>query len=690
VGIQKQAEHSGEATPRGSRHKSLSMNSEARVDGFDSPPATRAKARWRGAGLADEQNGRKLPSRWQWSNWIAGLSMLSCTAIGSGECLGANITTHHYDNFRTGWNQAETLLTPSSVANGSLGVIATAQADAQIDAQPLIVQGLSINGKGVHDVVFIETENDSIYEFDATSGEQLQHVVLGTAVPPSHSPNHAEEGIQSTPVIDTTTNTMYVITYTYESQLPTYRIHALDLSTLVDKTPSVIIAAQSELVNGTELSFDASVQRQRPALLEANGNIYAAFGSFGDVRDLTARGWLMGWSAADLMPLAANALTNHRSSAITCSKHIRNPCYLSSIWMSGSGVASDGAGYIYVLTGNSDKGTWSASDNLQESALKLSPDLSQILDYFTPWNVKDLDAHDSDLGAGGIMLLPDYALPNTYLAVAAGKSGDMYLINRSQMGEHVDQPPDRVPGTFPIGQCWCAPSYFVGADGVARVVTSGGSNVEIWKFAPLSKGIQLIKESVSPKLASGQDPGFFTSISSNGMAANTMIVWAVARPMTKKGALTLYAFDAANARQLLAMQAGVWPEANYNANVVPVVANGQVYVAGGSHLVILGLNAGRRKGLAFEGPDPAADPPAPGHEIYGRVTRIRGSSITLRIRTGRMVVVDGLRAMQEHNSAEFFVGNAIGVDGFYSRDGVMGASTIFRAKDSPALWPDDR
>jgi hypothetical protein len=174
------------------------------------------------------------------------------------------------------------------------------------------------------------------------------------------------------------------------------------------------------------------------------------------------------------------------------------------------------------------------------------------------------------------------------------------------------------------------------------------------------------------------------------LAADTAIVWAVARPETKTGLLVLYAFDASNAHLLLAMKAGNWPETNYNANVVPVVANGQVYVAGGSHLVIFGLNAGRRKELAFQGPDPAADPPGPGHEIYGKVARIRGSSIVLRTRAGHIVTVDGGRAMQEHNSTEFFVGNAIGVDGSWRPGGVMRASTIFRAKDSPALWPDDR
>src|ERR1700733_6159943 len=183
---------------------------------------------------AGQQNSRAF------SNWMLATLIVSVTAIGSGTCLGANITTHHYDNFRTGWNQAETVLTPYRVANESFGVIATAQADAQIDAQPLIVQGLTIQGQGVHDVVFIATENNSIYGFDANSGTQLEHVVLGRAVPPSHNPRHERDGIQSTPVIDTTTSTMYVITYTFENKTPTYRLHALDLATLTDKLPSVI------------------------------------------------------------------------------------------------------------------------------------------------------------------------------------------------------------------------------------------------------------------------------------------------------------------------------------------------------------------------------------------------------------------------------------------------------------------
>jgi hypothetical protein len=154
--------------------------------------------------------------------------------------------------------------------------------------------------------------------------------------------------------------------------------------------------------------------------------------------------------------------------------------------------------------------------------------------------------------------------------------------------------------------------------------------------------------------------------------------------------MLLYAFDASNAKTILSMDAGIWPETNYNANVVPVVANGQVYVAGGSHLVIFGLNAGGRKDLEFRGPDPAAEPPTPGHEIYGHVSRVRGTSITLRTRAGRTVVVDGGPAMQAHNSTEFYVGNAIGVDGSWRAGGIMRASTIFRAKESPALWPDDR
>jgi hypothetical protein len=605
-------------------------------------------------------------------------------------CWAANITMHHYDNLRTGWNQNETVLTPASLANSSFGVVATATVDGQIDAQPLVVQALHIAGQGKHDVVFVATENNSIYALDAYSGAVLLKVNLGPSVPPSKKPKHYQQGIQSTPVIDVAAGVMYAISYTLESGNPVYRVHALNLTTLADELPSTVVAAVNELDNDTQIQFDPQMQRQRPALLESGGNIYAAFGSFGDTQDLTARGWLLGWNAATLAPLVPNMLTNHRASAITCGSKRQVPCFLSSIWMSGAGVAADTSGNLYVITGNSEMGTYDGIDNIQQTAIKISPDLTTVLDEFTPWNVTALDGSNLDFGSGGITLLPDQTLTLPHLAVAAGKSGTLYLLNRDQMGGHTQQAPDNVPGEYKIGPCWCQQSYFTGSDGSGRIVSSGGRKIEIWKLAATHKSVALKLQSTSAVLETGQDPGFLTSVSSNGTTADTAVVWAVARPQTEAGTLTLYAFDASTAASLVSIDAGTWPESDYNANVVPVVANGRVYVAGGSHLTVFGLNAANRKGPRFSGPDAAAPPPVDGHEIYGLVESTSGNEIGLKLRNGAHITVDAQKAIHDDNASPRIVGEAIGVDGSYDSRGVFHAEVVFRAKQSSALWPSDQ
>jgi hypothetical protein len=608
------------------------------------------------------------------------------------QCVSAsavNVTTHHYDNLRTGWNQAESVLSPASVANGSFGILATAAFDAQVDAQPLLVRGLSIAGQGTHDVVFIETENNSVYALDATSGALLLQTNLGPSVPPSNDPRHAQLGIQSAPVIDPAAGMMYLITATLENGAVTYRVHAINLTTLADATPSTIVSAVGMLDDGTQVVFNPIIQRQRPALVEANGNVYAAFGSFGDGPDLLSRGWLLGWDAASLSPLASNVLTNHRASANGCSPTHLKPCLLSSIWMSGSGIAADSAGNLYAVTGNSQDGTFDGTDNIQETVLKLSPDISQILGEFTPWNVDDLDAKDLDLASGGIMLLPEQKFAAPHLAVAAGKGGTLYLLDRDNLGGHVTAPPDRVLGSYSIGRCWCTESYFTGSDGVGRIVSSGGVNAVIWQIVQRSWGASLKRENSSATLATGQDPGFFTTVSSNGTTAGSAVIWAVARPQTQAGTLTLYAFDASSASTILSIDAGTFPNTDFNANVMPVVANGLVYVAGGSHLTILGLNAQNRAAV-FKGVDTASPPPVSGHRIYGTINRIDGTRIRLKLRTGNFVTVDAAQAIANDDVDRRAPGEALGVEGVYDKDRVFKAAAIFRAKPSPAVWLPDR
>src|SRR5258708_9782656 len=389
--------------------------------------------------------------------------------------------------------------------------------------------------KGKYDVVYVGTENNTIYAIDISTGNVLLSANFGAPVPisalPGNCNNNANHiGINSTPVIDASTRTMYVITYTFESQLttlrnPVFRIHALDLEDLSDKVPPVVITASQNLSDGTTYKFRPHNARQRSALLEANGNIYAGFASFCDYEANNSRGWLLGWRTGSLRSLAGNELTDKQTDAQTPNGDFKS-YFLSSIWMSGYGVAADSSGDLYFVTGNSDK---IRLNNIQESAVRIAPDLAAIKDFFTPANFADLDQGDLDFGAGGLMVLPDQPAPLPHRAVAAGKDGRLFILNRDDMGGFVSGGPDK-PKYVDIGSCWCGPSYFVGYDRVARVVSSGGTQVKTWKV-DTSAAVALVNEGTSASLNGGQDAGFFTMISSNGTNENTAIIWAVSRPV---------------------------------------------------------------------------------------------------------------------------------------------------------------
>lgn len=217
------------------------------------------------------------------------------------------VSTYHYDSPRTGWNSNETTLTAASFPS-AFRMIQTVALDDQVDAQPLLVPGLTIAG-GIHDVVYVVTESNTVYAIDASSGAILLSRNLGAAVPtPLGCGNNGPNvGITGTPVIDLTTNTLYLIAYV--NGPPTYRLHALNLSDLTDKASSpVTVTASHTLTDGSVYTFNAAVQRQRPGLLELGGTIYAGFGSFCDFKADLSRGWVLGWSASTLAPLSSNRL----------------------------------------------------------------------------------------------------------------------------------------------------------------------------------------------------------------------------------------------------------------------------------------------------------------------------------------------------------------------------------------------
>jgi hypothetical protein len=507
------------------------------------------------------------------------------------------VTTYHNDNYRTGWNSSETTLTPANVKKATFGLQHTVTLDDQVDAAPLVIPGVMITTgqfQGtVHDVAYVASEGNTIYAIDVHTGTVLLNPNMGTPVhfPLGCTNNGPNVGVNSTPVIDPQSNTLYVMVYTQDKSGPTYRLHALDLGNLTDKVSPQVVAASHTLTNGTTFTFNAKYQRQRPGLLLANGSIYAGFGSFCDFSANVSRGWLLGWTAGSLTPFPANQLFDIQSSS-------PDSFFLSSIWMSGYGLAADDAGNIVFVTGNSDYSgtTYDGVTNIQESVVKVSPTLTTVLDLFTPSNQASLDQSDTDFGSGGALVLPDQPGSVPHMAVAAGKDGNLYFMNEDNLGGYSTSK-NNVLGTYGVGGCWCGQSYYSDATG-GRVVTSGGNLVRVWNVQTSpSAALKLVKGSAS--ITNGQDPGFFTSVSSNG--TSNAVIWAVSHPQNSgKWPIFLYAFDPAagksgTLKRLLRIKAGSWFNPSANANLVPVVANGQVFVTSNKLLEIFGLLGGGSK-----------------------------------------------------------------------------------------------
>jgi hypothetical protein len=508
------------------------------------------------------------------------------------------IATYHYNNLRTGWNDSETVLTPANVGSSSFGMLQSIPLDAQVDAQPLIVPNQLItagNYQGTHDVVYVASENNTIYAIDYDSGTVLLSPNFGTPVAnPIGCKTNPEVGVNSTPTLDPSTNTLYVMIYTMEADGPVYRLHALDLGSLTDQIPPVVVTASHTLSNGTTFNFNAVYQRQRPALLLANGNVYAGFGSFCD-EGANSRGWLLGWQTGTLIPLAGNQVFDTQATS-------PNTFFLSSIWMSGWGIGADSFGNLYFVTGNSDPSgtTYDGVTDIQESVIKVSGDLSQVVDLFTPSDWSVLDQGDEDFGSGGVMLLPPTpaltpaSTPN--LAVAAGKEGNMFLMNQEDLGGY-DPNSNHVLGTFAIGTCFCGASYFVDPSDLApRVVASGGASVGIWKLQAYPT-VTLSNVANSTPLFPDHARGFLTTVSSNGIT--NPIIWVLGKPNADSAELDLYAFNPEVGGRTLqqiffSSSSGTWPSSGH-ANLIPVVANGKVFVGSGQLLTIFGLSTNPHK-----------------------------------------------------------------------------------------------
>jgi hypothetical protein len=617
-----------------------------------------------------------------------GLITVAASLVAEGaRAEPVTVATYHYNDLRTGWNKQETVLSAATFPT-SFGVLATVAVDDQVDAQPLLVPAQSIAG-GLHDVLYVVTENNTVYGLDARSGAVLVSRNLGPPVPtPLGCGNNGPDvGITSTPVIDVARHRIIVMAYV-NGMPPQYQLHALDLVTLADDVAPVTVAAAHTLTDGTTFLFDATYQRQRPALLLQNGAIYAGFGSFCDFEANHSRGWLLGWRAGNLQPLASSQLNDTQASSPT-------DFFLSSVWMSGFGVATNGQ-TLYFSTGNSDcnfylspefcppQSTYDGVTNIQESVIGIKPDLAQRTGVFTPSNVYQMDIDDADLGAAGVLLLPVQP-GGDELAAIVSKDGRLFLLNQNDLGAALD--------TQQLGSgCWCGPSYYRGHDGIGRVVTAAGS-LQTWQVSTSPAPHWVLESTTTTIPSSVQDPGFFTVVSSDERKPGTAIVWAVGRPTSTTG-LTLYAFSATpvdgSLPLLYSAPAGQWPNLGGNANVVPLVANGLVYVGAYQTLTIFGPNSTAPATAASPSAAQAALAPAV-RRVTGTLVASSGAALTLVTRSGETVAVDASVALQRQRATQLILGQPYTVLATVRvEDGVLSASSVMRAKPGKDAWPADR
>jgi hypothetical protein len=333
---------------------------------------------------------------------------------------GVNVTTWHVDNNRSGLNDKETSLSLANVNAKTFGKLFSYSLDGYAYGEPLVMSGVTIKGVK-HNVVYVATEHDSVYAFDANSygsGAPLWHTsLLKSGEAPVKGTIKPWQGVTSTPVIDASTNTIYVVSeQTPSSAGSPFRLNALDITTGAQKFGGpVAIHASVPGTNATNVNGVVSLPAsciQRSALLLANGNVYMGFGSCHE-------GWL----------LAYNAKTLAQVGEFSVSPNLNGEGQYASaggVWMGSGGPVADSAGNVYVSTGN---GPWDGKTAFSDSILKFSPTL-KLEDYFTPDDYAFLNCTDGDLAAGGVMLIP-----GTTTMVAGGKRAKMYLVNTANMGK---------------------------------------------------------------------------------------------------------------------------------------------------------------------------------------------------------------------------------------------------------------
>lgn len=514
---------------------------------------------------------------------VATLTVNPAPAVSSS----VTVLTYHNDNARTGLNANETILTTGNVNSTKFGKLGTLSVTGLVDAQPLYVPNLTING-AKHNVVFVATEHDMLYVFDAdTPGAPLWQisVILGSETPSDAvngcSQVSPEIGITATPVIDLGAGpdgTIFFVSMSKAGTTYHQRLHAIDLVTHAELNGGPADIAATFPNSGGQTAFDLKQYEERAALLRLNGVIYLSWTSHCD--DDSYTGWLMGYSESSLQQVSVLNLTPNGSRG--------------AIWMAGGGLAADGSGNIYFLTGNGTFDTtlngsgFPSSGDYGNTFLKVSTagNSLSVADYFAMHDTVSQSNGDTDFGSGGVVVLPDLADGGAvvrHLAVGAGKDSNMYVVNRDNMGKFNSSNDNAIWQKLSSalgGGVWSAPAYF------NNTVYYGPQGNNLLAFS-----ISNAKLGTSPSSSSLHTfayPGTTPSISANGTANG--IVWAIENGNPG----VLHAYDATNLATELynSNQAGGRDQFADNANdkfVTPLIANGKVYVGTPNAVVVFGM-----------------------------------------------------------------------------------------------------
>ncbi len=537
------------------------------------------------------------------------------------------VLTYHNDNARTGQNLLESTLTHANVNPTQFGKLFSYPIDGYAYAQPLYMQNVVVPGQGTRNVVFVATQHDSVYAFDADGNAPGQlwktsfvNPAAGIRSVPQPDVLNAdivpEIGITGTPVIDSATGTLYVVAKTKEtgSGQPHFvqRLHALDVTTGAEKfggptligdtifnpppeaytnTTPIVVPGNGDGSQNGAVQFNALRQNQRPGLVLSGNRVYVAWASHGDTRPY--HGWVVGFNKSTLaVETIFNVTPNGR---------------FGGIWMSGGAPAADSNGNMFLSTGNGTFaitstdtcGQWQTADGHSppcnpgygDSVLKLSTTAQlSVADFFTPFNQADLESFDQDLGSGGVMLLPDQVSAFPHLMVTGGKgSGKVYLINRDNLGQFnpsFDNIVQVLPAGTVVGGSFDTPAFF--NDGTHQLVYYLGLD-DVLKTFELRNG--MLSTTPFARAASAfHFPGATPSISANGTTDG--IAWAVnVNALFGGGPAVLVAYDATTLAQLYATnQTGQRDQLDVGVKfIVPTVANGKVYVGTQTSLEILGL-----------------------------------------------------------------------------------------------------